>query len=142
MFIIEILVPSFLLVWSIAFFLGYLYTRYLIDKYDRAVLPGCRISAQKYQWSSKQVWEDSFTLLSGLWLKFFCIFAPISLIIDSLWLFLKSFRLYISIAGGLFFLIFMLIFIIKGIKIHKSFCSKGWFWTSYNTNSFNDVSKT
>ena len=76
MFIIEILVPIFLLVWSIASFLAYLYTRYLIDKYDRAVLPGCRIKAQKYQWSSKQVWEDSFTLLSGLWLKFFCIFAP------------------------------------------------------------------
>ena len=133
MFIIEILVPIFLLVWSISSFLGYLYTRYLIDKYDRAVLPGCRIKAQKYQWSSKKVWEDSFTLLSGLWLKFFCIFAPISLSIDSLWLFLKSFRLYISIAGGLFFLIFM----IKGIKIHKSFCSKGWFWTSYNTGKSN-----
>ena len=77
MFVIEILVPSFLLVWSIASFLGYLYTRYLIDKYDRAVLPGCRIKAQKYQWSSKEVWEKSFTLLSGLWLKFFSIFAPI-----------------------------------------------------------------
>lgn len=137
MFVIEILVPIFLLVWSIAFFLGYLYNRYLIDKYDRAVLPGCRIKAQKYQWSSKEVWEDSFTLLSGLWLKFFSIFAPISLVIDSLWLLLKSFRLYISIAGGLFFFIFMFIFILKGIKIHKSFCSKGWFWTSYNTGKSN-----
>lgn len=54
MFIIEILVPIFLLVWSISSFLAYLYTRYLIDKYDRAVLPGCRIQAQKYQWSSKR----------------------------------------------------------------------------------------
>lgn len=137
MLVIEILVPILLLAWSIASLFAYLYTRYLIDKYDRAVLPGCRIQAQKYQWSSKEVWEKSFTLLSGLWLKFFSIFAPISLSIDSLWLFLKSFRSYISIAGGLFFLIFMLIFIIKGIKIHKSFCSKGWFWTSYNTGKSN-----
>lgn len=113
MFVIEILVPLFLLVWSISSLLGYLYTRYLIDKYDRAILPGCRIKAQKYQWSSKEVWEKSFTLLSGLWLKFFRLFAPISLVIDSLWFFLKPFRLYISIAGGLFFLNFMLIFILK-----------------------------
>lgn len=139
MFVIEILVPSFLLVWSIASLLGYLYTRYLIDKYDRAILPGCRINAQKYQWSSKEVWEKSFTLLSGLWLRFFSIFAPISLVIDSLWFFLKPFRSYISIAGGLFFLNFMLIFILKGIKIHKSFCSKGWFWTSYNTEKSNGI---
>ncbi len=139
MFVIEILAPILLLAWSIASLFAYLYTRYLVDKYDRATLPGCRIQAQKYQWSSKEVWEKSFTLLSGLWLKFFCIFAPISLSIDSLWLFLKSFRLYISIAGGLFFLIFMLIFIIKGIKIHKSFCSKGWFWTSYNTGKSNGI---
>ncbi|MGP1603877.1 MAG: hypothetical protein ACTTGZ_05555 [Treponema sp.] len=134
--IFQLLVPVFILAWSLAFPCASLYLNYLKNKYDTAVLPGCRIKTQRYRWKSKEIWEKSITMEASLLSKTSIIFSPVGIFIVISWFFLKSFRLYISLIGAIFFIITMLIVIIKGIKLHKSFCPHGWYWTSYNYEKF------
>lgn len=137
--IFQLLVPIFILTWSVAFPCIALYLNYIKDKYDTAVLPCCLRKTQRYRWKVKKIWEKSIAMEVALLSKTSIIFSPIGILIAVLCFFLKNFRLYISLIGAIFFIITMFIVIIKDAKLHKSFCPHGWFWTSYNNGKFTGI---
>lgn len=136
---VDILPPVWFFVFSLALLFAHFFTRALTDKYEQALQPGCRIKAHQYQWESKEVWEKSFTMFSKLTLKITSVFLPISIIIFFLRFLLQTLRLYISLTALLFFITEITILLVKSIKIHKSFCKKGWFRSCYNNKKINGI---
>lgn len=119
---------------SVSSLFAYFYTDYVKSRYEKACLPGSRIRARIYQWRSREAWEESFRMLSELFLKIVVVFLPMSVLVLISWLLFNSWRFYISMVATLFLLIELVVLVVKIIKIHKSFCKKGWLWKYYNNS--------
>lgn len=129
----EFLFLIFVLVWTFIFFVVFFFTHNLIPQYDSLRSRNRGLVTHKYQWESKETWEESLAMISGLSLKMFWIFFSVSTAMISLWFFIPSTRSYIFTTGIVFFLIAMTYMLMKTAVIHKSFCPKGWSVTSHSS---------
>lgn len=132
MYMFKLLSVIFLIVWAWGLPIRYLCLRFLSNRYDLLSRPNSYVLAHKYQWTTPEVWRESFETLASLTLKVILFYTPAATLVTVLWFLFEPYRLILSIVGCILLFVSLVFLMIKSANVHRRFCPKGWALISHS----------